>query len=322
MIRTILVSMSGGRTSAYMTYWLLKVKFKAVWNEDLRCHIGFDEDGTLVHLIVVFANTSKEDEETLIFIRNCDEVFGFHTIWIEAIVYPQSGKGNGAKIVSFETAKRKGEIFKEIIKKHGIPNTASKHCTRELKAVPIRALMRDFGFAPKEYETAIGYRIDEPKRWKSPKQRASSKKKRHVFFFVDDKPVTKQQVNGWWEMQSFNLKLEEFEGNCTLCYKKSEPKLIGFICKMIFLNREDLFWDEMEKEFKEFIPKGKQHNEKIKLPIYFYRGHKSYQTLREKAIVLLEGVKTQTDLEVLLSAIINNYNPKNESLCSESCEPF
>lgn len=322
MIRTILISFSGGKTSAYMTWFLLKIKYKAVWNEEIKRHVGFDENGNVIHIIVVFANTSKENEETLEFVRDNDIHFGFHTIWLEAIIYPQSGKGNGAKIISFETAKRKGELFREMIKKHGIPNTASKHCTRELKAVPIRAYMRELGFKPKEYETAIGYRIDEPKRWKSPKKRLAQKKKRHIYPFVDEKPVTKLQVNGWWDLQSFNLMLEDYEGNCNLCYKKSEPKLIAFICKLIFYKKEDTFWDEMEKEFKEFIPKGKAHNKKIQTPIRFYRNHTSYESLREKAIILLKDVKDETSLEILISALVNNYNPKQVSLCNESCEPF
>ena len=322
MIKTILISFSGGKTSAYMTWWLLRVKYKATWDEILKFHVGMDELGNTVHLIIIFANTSKENEETLDFVRNCDEHFGFNTIWIEAVIYPQYGKGNGAKIIDFVSAKRKGEVFKQMIVKHGIPNMASKHCTRELKATPIRALMREKGFAPKQYETAIGYRIDEPKRWKGAKKRKAQILKRHLYYFVDEKPVTKLQVNGWWDIQEFNLMLDDYEGNCTLCYKKSEPKLIAFICKMIYYKREDLFWGEMEKEFEQFVTPGKKHNKKIKVPIYFYRGHSSYEKLKEKALILLKDIHDEVGLQVLIDALINNYNPKQISLCSESCEPF
>src|ERR1700693_4621625 len=63
LTRRCLVSFSGGETSAYMTHWLLKQK-------------PYDE------YLVVFANTGQENEATLEFVRQCDEHFGFHTVWI------------------------------------------------------------------------------------------------------------------------------------------------------------------------------------------------------------------------------------------------
>src|SRR3990167_6661723 len=100
----LLISFSGGETSAYMTQWLLK-EFKG-WKE----------------MIVVFANTGEENEKTLEFVNKCDKELGFNTVWVEAITNSIHGQGIKAKIVTFETASRNGEPFEQMIAKHGIPN--------------------------------------------------------------------------------------------------------------------------------------------------------------------------------------------------------
>ena len=42
---------------------------------------------------VVFANTGKEREETLLFVHQCDVHFGFNTVWVETEINPEFGKG-------------------------------------------------------------------------------------------------------------------------------------------------------------------------------------------------------------------------------------
>ena len=61
------ISFSGGRTSAYMTKWMI---------ENLK---------DKYEMIVCFANTGKEREETLEFVDKCDKKFGFNVVWIESI---------------------------------------------------------------------------------------------------------------------------------------------------------------------------------------------------------------------------------------------
>ncbi|MGB3724844.1 MAG: phosphoadenosine phosphosulfate reductase family protein [Glaciecola sp.] len=46
-----------------------------------------------------------------------------------------------------------------------------------------------------------------------------------VFPICDWFPMTKEDVNIFWEEQPFNLELEEHEGNCATCWKKSDKKL-------------------------------------------------------------------------------------------------
>jgi len=141
----ILISFSGGRTSAFMAKLIFELpkykKFKK---------------------LVVFANTGKEKEKTLKFVNECDKAFKLDVVWIEADVNHKKGKGTDYKVVSFETAKRNGEPFEEVIQKFGLPSKYYRHCTRELKEVPIHKFAKSIFEG--EYLTAIGIRADEKHR--------------------------------------------------------------------------------------------------------------------------------------------------------------
>ena len=117
MKKKLLISFSGGRTSAYMTWFMLNQ-----W-----------KDRDLYDKIVVFANTGKEREETLNFVHKCDVEFGFNTVWVEAFVHYKKGKGTTHVVVNFETADRIGDVFEDVIFKYGMPNQNAPHCSRELK---------------------------------------------------------------------------------------------------------------------------------------------------------------------------------------------
>jgi len=96
------ISFSGGRTSGFMTKWLI------------------DNKSDEYDFIVTFANTGLEDERTLDFVNNCDKYFGFNTVWLEADVKHGERKGTQFKVVTYESASRNGEPFEEVIKKYGI----------------------------------------------------------------------------------------------------------------------------------------------------------------------------------------------------------
>ena len=190
MKEKLLISFSGGRTSAYMTKLILD-----------RYSDKFD-------IKVLFANTGKEREETYQFTKLCDENFGFPTVWLEAIINPESGKGVQAKEVDFYSAERDGKIFEEMIKKFGIPNLMFMHCTRVLKTQTMEAYLRSIGW--KKYYRAIGIRSDEMDR-----VNAKWKKQRIVYPLISWIPTTKLDVNEFWLKQSFDLQLKSYEGNWT-----------------------------------------------------------------------------------------------------------
>jgi len=222
MKKTLFVSFSGGRTSGYMCHWLLKNKS--------------DE----YELVFVFANTGCEHEATYKFVDECDKNMGLDLTWVEAVVNPEKGKGVTHKIVTYETAARKGEPFTEVIKKYGIPNTDYPHCTRELKMSPMFDYKRSLGFSAK-HPMAIGIRADEIDRM-SP----DAVKNGLVYPLCTMTQMTEADVRHWWAAQSYDLALSTHLGNCVTCWKKSDRKLWT-----IALNDFERFqyFDRMEREY-------------------------------------------------------------------------
>lgn len=213
--KPILVSVSGGRTSAFMAVYLKELYPKR-------------------DLIFVFANTGKEKEETLIFLNKLDLNFNLNIVWLEAKVNPKKGKGTTYKIVDFETASRKGEPFEDVIKKYGLPSKLYRHCTRELKEVPIHKYTKKV--LGKEYLTAIGIRADE-------KHRLAIKK--DFIYPLSEVNIDKKFINDWWGRQSFNLELNEHEGNCDFCFLKSQKKRVKLLSEGLDIS----WWDEMENKY-------------------------------------------------------------------------
>ena len=202
MLPRLLVSLSGGETSAYMTYRILKE-----WQGRYEMR-------------VVFANTGQENDQTLDFVRRCDEELGFPTVWVESVTYPNQRKASGHRVVTFPTATRDASLFETMIQKYGIPNQSFPHCTRELKLNPIRSYLEAEGWKKGSYTTAIGIRADEFDRMS-----ISRVKNKIIYPLIEDWPTTKPQVNYFWTTQGFRLKLKGYQGNCKWCWKKSDRKL-------------------------------------------------------------------------------------------------
>lgn len=198
-LKKLLVSFSGGRTSAYMARRL---------RDEFQGELRF-----------VFSNTGCEDERTLVFVDRCEREWGIQVVWIEAVVHHDERVSCTHRIVDFAGASRNGEPFEQMIMKYGIPNKKWPHCTRELKQRPIESYMREIGW-DEEY-TAIGIRADEVDRI-SP----SAEKHKLVYPLAHWFPTLKRTINEWWEDQPFQLGLMEHEGNCQWCWKKSLNKLV------------------------------------------------------------------------------------------------
>lgn len=196
----LLVSFSGGRTSAYMSKWLL------------------DNKSDEYDLIFIFMNTSSEDERSLEFVNKCDIEFGLNLVWLEADINKEKGIGTTYKITNFKDAKRSNEIFMEMVEAFGIPNQSYPHCNRELKLQPFEKWRKDH--APDSYR-AIGIRVDEIDR-----MAVNAEKTKIIYPLIKWHPSTKGNVLHFWSRQGFDLNIPEHYGNCVTCWKKSERKLL------------------------------------------------------------------------------------------------
>tara|TARA_R110002012_G_C11494458_1_gene596539 strand:+ start:52 stop:876 length:825 start_codon:yes stop_codon:yes gene_type:complete len=199
-MKNLLVSFSGGETSAYLAKWLLDNKSKEY------------------NMIFVFANTGDEEERTLEFVNECSVNWGIEIVWVEAVVHKDERKASTHKIVNFKNASRNREPFINVIDKYGIPNQNFLHCNREMKLNPIRSYVKSLGW--NNYETAIGIRVDEIDRVNK-----NRKKLKLIYPLVEMKPTTKQEISSWWSKQNFRLNLQSYKTNCRTCWKKSDKVL-------------------------------------------------------------------------------------------------
>lgn len=220
MKKTLIVSFSGGRTSAYMAYRIQK----STEYQDFQ-------------KVYVFANTGKEREETLEFIHRCDQEWNLGIFWIEAVINPEMGIGVDFQLVDFQTANRSGKPFEDSIKKYGIPSQHYPHCSRDLKTTPIEKFAKRLF---KDYEMAIGFRMDETQRI-NPK---TAKQRRFVFPLVDLWPTWNIQVRQFWAQQPFDLQLKDYEGNCDLCWKKSQRNRLTILAENPGIGDQWQAWEE------------------------------------------------------------------------------
>lgn len=202
MKRRLQVSISGGRTSAYMSWWLKH-------NLSDRYDMHF-----------VFANTGFEHPDTLRFLNDVDRKFGLSVTWVEAVVHGGKRKASTHRVVTYETASRNGEPFEAVVRKYGLPNKVFKLCTREMKANAMRSFVeQELGWG-KDYSIAIGIRADERRRV-SP----TATKQRIIYPLVDFVPTDKIDVLDFFSEFSWDLRIPEHEGNCLTCFQKSDAKL-------------------------------------------------------------------------------------------------
>jgi hypothetical protein len=202
-VKNLLVSFSGGETSAFMAQWL-----KNHYRE-----FGYE------NIVFVFANTGLENEQTLEFVERCDKHFKLNVQWVEA---QPLERGYAYNLTDFKNASRKGEPFEKFIIKEGtIPNQNAPRCTDRLKQIPIKKFAKNY-FNGEKYHTAIGIRKDEADR-----MNAKAKEMGFIYPLINSKmiPSNKPMVNIFWRSMPFRLELKGYQGNCKTCWKKADRKL-------------------------------------------------------------------------------------------------
>lgn len=319
MKKKYLVSISGGRTSAMLSKLLIdKEKLLPVLNVTMsagKLIEYFTYENETQEYVFVFSNTSREEDATLIFLKDIEKYWNIKIVWVEAVVDFRPNKGTTHKVVNFNTAKRDGSVFEDVIKKYGIPNNVFMHCTRELKQQAIRSFMRSIGWGNwEDYKTIIGYRADEPKRANLIKA-----EKLNQWYPLWEWGIKKPDVAYFFNRQSFDLGIKvDAEGNCKKCYKKSDLKIIY----QIKSDPNDEWVQNMEIDYSTFTPDSRT---KAKPPYYFFRDNRSLQDVLDQYPELKD--KTADELLLMLndkslSENGANYDLLEQESCSESCEPF
>lgn len=212
------ISFSGGRTSAYMLWRVLQ-----------------SNNGLPDEAIVCFANTGKEEEATLEFVRDCSVNWNVPIHWIEY-------RAEDPKFaeVTFETASRNGEPFEQLIlKKKFLPNPVTRFCTIEMKIRAIHKFLKRKGWKHNENMDWVGIRADEPRR------AAKIARERTPLVTAG---ITSKDVGKFWSEQSFDLGLpnvngKTLHGNCDLCFLKGAGQTLSLIAEK---PERAIWWARME----------------------------------------------------------------------------
>ena len=222
------ISFSGGRTSAFMLYKVLEAH-----------QMSLPDDA-----IVCFANTGKEDEATLRFVRDCSVNWNVPIKWLE---YQVSEKvADRWRLVDFDTASRNGEPFEALIRKRNyLPNPVARFCTVELKVRAIHRYLKTIGWT--EWDSMLGIRADEPRRLAKIGNQDYGKHEEKCAP-LGQAGITKEDVGKFWRSQQFDLGLPNnngvtMHGNCDLCFLKGGSQVLSLIAEK---PERAIWWAKME----------------------------------------------------------------------------
>ena len=224
------INFSGGRSSGYMLYKILEA-----YDFNLPDNIK-----------IVFCNTGKENPETLEFVHEFEKKFDLDIYWLEYRCDRTQKPKHIAIRVDYETCSRNGEPFENLIlTRQYLPNPVERICTYELKKMTAyRYLKRDAGWGKRGWNPVIGFRNDEKRRAnKVYFEECLKEEKGYVMFPMNEAGATLEDVNSFWESMSFNVDLEEWEGNCDHCFLKKDWKQVAIIRKKPHLVQ---WWKDME----------------------------------------------------------------------------
>lgn len=233
--RPIVAGISGGRTSGMMAAFLPE------------------------SAILCFQNTGREHPNTYNFLRDLDESLGGRLVWLEFVSPPYGERPGTAsyKVVNYETADRTGKPFSDMMAtlaayrevQKGLPPVAPfarmRLCTAYMKARVQDAYVRENVAGP--HYTAIGLRADEPNR--VARLMTQSTKNNQMLCPLAGAELRKSDVLEFWGRQSFDLQLEEHQGNCTGCFLKDQSDL----SRVMLEDATDAdWWIAMEAQYSRF----------------------------------------------------------------------
>lgn len=265
------LSISGGRTSGYMLWRTLQ-----------------SNEGRLPEdCVAMFANTGKENEETLRFVRDMQARWDVPIVWLEYrsclehfgafSKVPDDAPSPTFARVDFDTASRNGEPFKALIRRRQfLPNPVSRFCTSELKIRTMHRYLASLGWADGdgEWDQMVGIRADEQRRVAKIRARGVSTEtvRETMGLPLADAGVTLRDVSAFWAASPFDLGLSVIngrtpDGNCDACFLKPPAVRI-----QIFKRKPEaaIWWIEAKAEAEAKSGAGARFNK---------YGEPSYATL-------------------------------------------
>ncbi len=98
-------------------------------------------------------------------------------------------------------------------------------CTAQLKVSTIdRHLWQRHGLTKRQTRKLIGFRFDEPQRWRPALYQECA-----VAYPMVEARVTAGDVADFWKRQPFDLGIQSERGNCDCCYLKPRANLLAAI---------------------------------------------------------------------------------------------
>lgn len=210
------ISFSGGRTSAYMLWNVLKAN-----------------NGTLPKdAKVLFCNTGKEDDATLDFVNECSVRWGVEITWLE---FTLENEESAFQVVDYKTASRDGKPFEDVIKRYEpyLPNGRARYCSNQMKTRTMHRYLKSIGW--EDWDTFIGIRADEPRRVVKFRANPHPETKHETICLpLATMGVSSKEVGKFWTEQDFDLELpnmngKTMHGNCDLCMLKPKAQILSLI---------------------------------------------------------------------------------------------
>ena len=268
------VSFSGGRTSAYL------------------CHLMKEKYGDEVDFI--YMDTGAEHKETYEFIRKVNDEFGLNLICLRTDFSSDLGAGNDFAVVAIDSISPDLKPFSDMIQKYGVPYIGGMFCTDRMKLVPFTKYCNE-KYGKGNYETWLGIRADEPKRLS---------KKEGIKYLAEISDFEKEDIIQWWSKMPFDLEIEEWNGNCLFCPKKSNLKLAA-----AQRDNPEFYHEYLTVLYSDSV----RVDEKTGHWSQMYRGKKSL----EQVVAMFDG---STGDEI--KSRIRGAKMTDTGSCSESCEVF
>lgn len=304
--------------------------------------LALDEFG-VENVDIVLMDTGAEHPLSYQFAKDMVEYFGVNVVCLRGDFDQPLGKAVSYSVVEIGELKHDLKPFKAMMKKYGTPYIGGMFCTDRMKLQPFKKYC-DNKYGKNNYETILGIRADEPKRLRD---------KPFISYLADLCDDDKQDVLDFWSEQVFDLQIEEWNGNCVFCPKKSNLKLVAaqrdnpslYIEWVEAINEESVrLVDSRTASYmksvgvKEYTPLCQNRtSEKLSLLIKKYNSNlftsrnKKWRSYAEKAS--LKMYRGNQSLEQLIAkfdgstgeeikARIRGSKMIDTNSCSESCEVF